>query len=390
MLTKMIPRHRIETEWCSLFRVLVLSRRRNVGQFKAELERYLGNRIILLQSGRAALYYLLRALPQKTVVVPAYTCRVVPEAILLAGKEIVYVDIDLGTFNMDLDDLKKKIEPKSILLATHQFGIPCDIGEISSLARKHDCVVLEDCAAAFGSQVEGKLVGTQGPASLFSFEFTKVLSAGRGGFILFNNEDLYDKVRHLTEKELCPPSLSFVGKIVLTLFFHKMVTVPFWYGLFIKAFYRRYGFSMDQGEICPSLDQLYQYTLSPLEATLGLFNLERVEKILQRRAEIAAHYLQSLEELDGLGLTVPPPHSFCSWMRFPVRILHQDKRDFYLACLERGLDLGFTYAYSCSDQCRNSQLAARQVVNLPMNSNLTEGEVIKIIKVVRDVIRAGD
>jgi len=384
-----IPRHRIEMKLESILRALLLQRAKNIDLFKAGLERYFEHKILLLQSGRASLYYLLRALPQQTVFIPAYTCKVVPEAILLAEKRIVYVDIDLGTLNMDLEDLRGKIEPESIILATHQFGIPCDMGGIADLGRKYNCIILEDCAAAFGSRVEGKLVGTNGLASLFSFEFTKVLSAGRGGFILFRNEGLLEKVRQLTEQELRSPSPSFLGRVMLTLFFHKMITFPFWYGFFIKAFFMRYGFSMDQGEIRPSLDQLYQYTLSPLEATLGLFNLKRVERILQRRAEIACQYLESLEEIDGLGLPVLPPDSFCSWMRFPVRVLHQDKRDFYLACLKRGLDLGFTYAYSCSEQCKNSELAARQVVNLPMNSNLTGGEVIKIIRVVKDVVGSG-
>lgn len=384
-----IPRHRIEMRLESLLPALFLHREKNIRLFKDGLEGYFNHKVILLQSGRAALYYLLRGLPQKTVIVPAYTCKVVPEAVLLAGKRVVYVDIDLGTLNMDSDDLERKIEPHSVILATHQFGIPCDIGKIADLAREHHCVLLEDCAAAFGSRVEGKLVGTSGLASIFSFEFTKALPAGRGGFILFNDEDLYEKVGRLTEQELRPPPPLFAAKVMLTLFLHKMITVPFWYGLFIKMFYRRFGFSLDRGEIRPSHGPLYQSTLSSLEATLGLFNLERVEEILQRRWEIACRYRGGLEGLEGIALPVFPSRSFCSWMRFPVRILQQDRRNFYLACLKNGLDLGFTYTYSCSSQCENSRLAARQMVNLPMNSNLTEAEVTKVIRVVRDVIRAG-
>jgi dTDP-4-amino-4,6-dideoxygalactose transaminase len=275
------------------------------------------------------------------------------------------------------------------VLATHQFGIPCEIEKTIELAKENHCVVIEDCAAAFGSRVMGKLVGAFGLASIFSFEFTKVLSAGRGGFILFNDEDLFEKVRLLTNKELNKPSPLFMGKIMSMLFLHKVLTIPFVYSFFIRVFYEKYGFSMDKGEISPRMDALYRHALSPIEATIGLSNLKRVERIIRRRWEVAGQYLNSLAEIKDFGLPVLPPDSFCSWMRFPVRVLHQDKRDFYLACLKRGLDLGFTYAYSCSEQCKNSELAARQVVNLPMNSNLTGGEVMKIIKVVKDVIGAG-
>jgi perosamine synthetase len=382
-----IPRHRIEVRWESLLPALFLHREKNIRLFKDGLEGYFNRKVILLQSGRAALYYLLRGLPQETVIIPAYTCKVVPEAVLLAGKRVVYVDIDPGTLNMDPDDLERKIEPQSVILATHQFGIPCDMGKIGDLAREHRCVLLEDCAAAFGSRVEGKLVGTSGLAGIFSFEFTKALSAGRGGFILFNDENLYGKVRRLTEQELRSPPALFAAKVMATLLLHKLITVPFWYGLFIRTFYRRFGFSLDRGEIRPSHDPLYLYTLSSVEATLGGFNLRRIEEILQRRWEVACRYQRGLESLEGIGLPVLPPRSFCSWMRFPVRILQQDRRDFYLACLKNGLDLGFTYTYSCSSQCENSQLAARQMVNLPMNSNLTDAEVAKVIRVVKEVIR---
>ena len=384
-----IPRHRIELRLESLLPALFLHPEKNIHLFKDGLEGYFNRKVILLQSGRAALYYLLMGLPEKTVIVPAYTCKVVPEAALLAGKRVVYVDIDLGTLNMDPADLERKIEPHSVILATHQFGIPCNIGKIADLAREHHGVLLEDCAAAFGSRVEGRLVGTSGLASIFSFEFTKPLSAGRGGFILFNNEELYEKVRHLAEQELRPPPALFAARVMAALFLHKLITVPFWYGLFIRTFYRRFGFSLDRGEIRPSRDPLYRYTLSSLEATLGLFNLKRIEEILQRRWEIACRYRAGLEDLEGIGLPVFPAHSFCSWMRFPVRILQQDRGKFYRACLKNGLDLGFTYTYSCSNQCENSQLVARQMVNLPMNSNLTEAEVTKVIRVVIDVIKAG-
>ncbi len=384
-----IPRHRIEMKWGSLLLSPILQRTENVRLFREGIESYFDGRVLLLQSGRAALYYLLKALPQETVIMPGYTCKVVPEAALLAGKKIIYVDIDLETLNMDLYDLEKKIEPQSIILATHQFGIPCDIEKVNDIAQKHRSVLIEDCAAAFGSRMKEKLVGTGGLASLFSFEFTKVLSAGRGGFILFRDEGLYEEVRRLTSQGLRPAPFSFVAKIMGVLFFHKVITVPFWYGLFIKPFYRKYGFSTDRGEIRPSFDPLYQYSLSPMEATLGLMNLKRVERILRRRWEIACQYDEGLGELKGLRLPVVPAGSFCSWMRFPARVLFQDKRDFYSRCLVKGLDLGFTYSYSCSDRCANAQLAGRQVVNLPLNSSLKRDEVIRIIRIVRDVIQTG-
>lgn len=381
-----IPRHRIEITLSSLFFALLFRRTKKIIQFGTELERYFHHPVMFLQSGRAALYYLLRAMPQEAIIVPAYTCKVVPEAALLAGKKIIYVDIDIQTFNMDVSDLKVKIRPNSIIIATHQYGIPCEIEKIAELAKENHCALVEDCAAAFGSKIKGKLVGTFGLASIFSFEFTKVLSAGRGGFVLFSDEDLFKRVRLFTQKELHKPSCMFIGKIMSILFLHKILTLPLVYGLFIRAYYERYGLSADRGQIRPRRDALYQYALSPTEAMVGLSNLKRVERIMWRRREVADQYLSSLADMKGVGLPVFPPHAFCSWMRFPVRIINRKREEFYLKCLRKGLDLGFTYTYSCSDTCKNSKLAAQQVVNLPINSYLTDGEVNQIINIVKEVI----
>jgi len=370
-----------------LLRALLFSRSRHLDQFVIELETLFKRKIILFQSGRGALYYLLKTVPQTTVIVPAYTCKVVPEAVLLAGKEVLYADIDLNTFNMDLHDLKRKIRPGSIVLATHQFGIPCDILPILHLAEDHRCVVIEDAAGAFGSRVHDQRVGTFGVASIFSFEFTKVLSSGRGGFILFNEEDLHGKVKSLIEEELQPPDALFLAKIFLILLFHKIVSRPFFYSLFIDYFRKKYGFSMDRGEILPHKNELYQYSFSPFEALIGLSNLKRVETITLRRWNIAKQYMKELSGLQGIGLPVFPQKTFSSLMRFPVRILHQIREAFYSKCLEQGLDMGFSFTYSCSEECPNAILAAQQVVNLPLNSHLTDREVCRIIDIVRKSLR---
>ena len=381
----MIPRHRIEIEFSSFVKALLFSREEKIDAFRHALEGYFGRNIIFFQSARGAFYSLLKALPQKTIVLPGYTCKVIPEAGLLAGKEIVYVDIDLHTFNVDVKDLKRKVCPQSVIVATHQFGIPCDVEEMADLAKRSDGVLIEDCAGAFGSRWKDQLVGTFGLAAIFSFEFTKVLSAGWGGFLLFNDEALREQVRELSEKELARPRKRFVARILLNVFLHKVITSPFLYPLFIRSFYRRYGFSMDRGEIAPEKTELHSSRLSPVEAALGLSNLNRVQRIIERRQEIARRYLSDLSGADGLGLPRLDPRCFPSLMRFPVRVLNQSKKTFYEGCLREGLDLGFSFNYSCTEACPNATLAAQQVVNLPLNSHLTEGEIDRIIHIVKRV-----
>ena len=112
--------------------------------------------VALTSSCRTATYMLLKTLPQKKVIVPAYTCGVVVEAALLANKEIIFEPVNPD----DLNAVSySKAGPDSIVIATHQYGIPCNIKRIVSDCHKVGALVIEDCAGSFGASEDGQLTG---------------------------------------------------------------------------------------------------------------------------------------------------------------------------------------------------------------------------------------
>ena len=132
----MIATLRSEIRFLDLIRSLFLNQG-CIEKLERQLTEYFGvQKTLLTHSGRTGIYFLLKALPQKKVYLPAYNCWAVTEAAQYAGKEIEYVDISLGDYNMDIAKLRACLEPDSIILATHQFGIPCDIEAIIELARE--------------------------------------------------------------------------------------------------------------------------------------------------------------------------------------------------------------------------------------------------------------
>jgi perosamine synthetase len=150
--------------------------------------------------GRVALSAIIHALGLKTgdeVLVPGYTCVVVPNAFRFAGIDVKYVDIELQTYGVDIVDLKRKISPRTrAILLQHLYGLVSrDYEAILSLAKDHRLFVIEDCAQATGARFKGERVGNRGDAALYSTEHSKVFSTFIGGVAATNDERIAAGIR---------------------------------------------------------------------------------------------------------------------------------------------------------------------------------------------------
>jgi perosamine synthetase len=161
-------------------------------------------------SARMALYATLRALgigPGDEVIVTAFTCAVVCTAVRRTGARIVYCDIDAETFGTSPDAAMRIITPATkAIVAQHSFGIPCDIKALRSVADTHGITLIEDCALAVGSTVDGAPVGSYGDAAIFSTDHSKPLNSLIGGFACTDNADLALAISALqgSSEELAP------------------------------------------------------------------------------------------------------------------------------------------------------------------------------------------
>lgn len=377
----MIARLRPETGYADIFLSFFGFTDHSEALEKGLLDFFGVKKIIFTQSARAGLYFLFKALPQKKVFTPSYTCWVVVEAARLAGKEIEFIDIKLSDYNMDVELLCKKIKPDSIILATHQFGIPCDVDEILKIAEDNRCYVIEDNAAAFGSEYKGKRTGSLAGASVISFEFTKTLTCGRGGAILFNDEKLYAKTKEIFDAEVRSGSFFFTAQYFVFLFFTKFLTQKIFYGLTHALFIRAKGLTTAVPDYSKELNALYVNRLSRGFKNLIYRNFRRVQNTLSVRKNIAKFYSESLS---GARKVERPQYLDTKspvFMRYPVRVKGVQKEDFYTSMSKQGIDLAFTFPYSCDmdkSNSPNSYVAAESVLNLPIYSYLNERDLLKI------------
>lgn len=390
----MIPRTKIENSSAVLLRCLKLHRENPSRQLQHLLSARFDLPVPLLTScASAGFYYLLRALPNRKIYLPAYTCRSLIEACAFANRlhDLRLVDIELDTYGMDLKKLEKKIEKNSIIVATHQFGIPAPIDRFLEIAKKTNGLLVEDNAAAFGAKFGGQLTGTWGDVSLFSFDYSKTLSACGGGAVFFRDGSLQKEVEKIQSLEVRKDS-PFERRSLLYGLLCNMVTHEWIYGGFAFPLWRfRNGYYKDKGRLRSERLSLYRKPFMDAQAWLALQMLKAIDDITKRRKEIELVYLSRLSECPIMALYKPIQNTETSLLMFPVRIIQKDKTLFYKQCVSQGIDLGFTFSYvnkvaGFPSNFSQAEEAANQVLNVPFYSKLTNQQVNKICNVVTNFL----
>lgn len=344
-------------------------------------------RALVTHSGRTGLYFLFKALPHRTVYLPAYNCWAVTEAALRAGKQIVYVDIRLEDFNMDLGELRRLLVPGSIILATHQFGIPCDIEGMTDLARERNCMVLEDNAPAFGAGVRGKRTGSFGAAAIVSFDYSKQVVSGKGGAILFNDEELYRRVRALHDAETVLPGPLVSLRYMLVALAYSYATHPWVYPLTYALFRRIRGCSRSEPK-CDVTGQnvSYRYACDDMRAKLACLGMARVDAVAARRREVADFYRRACTGSDRVIFAAVPEGATPALIKFPIRLNGWDRDSFHAHCLRSGIDMAYLlpFHYGTEADCPNAARAASEAFALPVYGALRKRDLARIRAVLDD------
>jgi perosamine synthetase len=185
--------------------------------------------VISFAAGRMAFYALMKMLgigPGDEVVLLAFTCSVMPNAVWRVGATPVFSDIDINTFGSDVEEISKCCTSRTkMIVAQHSFGIPCNIKPIAEMARDKNIFLLEDCAISLDSSVDGINLGNWGNAAIFSTDHSKPLNTMIGGILYMKDFQLYRMVKEYSDSL---PSLNVEHQLRL---FNKF--------LFERNFYRR-------------------------------------------------------------------------------------------------------------------------------------------------------
>ncbi len=173
---------------------------------------------ILTGNGTSAIYLTLMAsdIPKGSfIAVPNISCPDPVYALIWAGYKPYFIDVNFHDYNIDivkLEDALKQVPEIRAIIAIHLFGNSCDIYAIRELATQYQCLLLEDCAQAFGNEIEKGKLGSFGDVSIFSFGNGKIVEAGHGGAVVTNDKFLWMKIRN-EDKKLPKYNANYVKKM---------------------------------------------------------------------------------------------------------------------------------------------------------------------------------
>lgn len=342
---------------------------------------------LLVASGRDALYTILGHLNLQKgdeVLLQAYTCVVVPNAILAAGAKPVYVDVQDDTFNINPEELKKKITPQSkVLVVQHTFGRLADMDALMAIAKEHGLAVIEDCAHALG--VPG--AGERGLASFTSFGRDKCVSAVFGGQIRTKDPQLRARIE-ADIKARKNPSYAWIAQQLLhpvVVFFSKLTYNSIGKAAFALA--RKLHLLSSSVYQCEREGGQPGFVPAKMPSALNnlrLAQLRRLPKFTAHRQEMVRLYNQ------GLGKNLPE----IPYLVYPL--LHSRPDELRAKAKKQGIYLGDWYSQPIAPagvdyqkinytpgSCPVAEKLAGQTVNLPTHINVKEKDAQRIIEFLR-------
>ena len=349
-------------------------------RFEQEFANFVGAKHALaVNSATAGLHLALEAIgvePQDKVVTTPYTFTATAEVVRYLGADPLFVDIDPVTFNIDSNAVEAALRRNNnikAILPVHFAGQACAMDDIIESARKHGVRVMVYAAHALPTTHHGRMVGSIGDITAFSFYVTKTISTGEGGMAVTNDDRLASRMRTMR-----------LHGISHDAFDRYTAEKPSWYYEIVAP-----GF---------------KYNLTDIAAAIGIHQLRKVRQFAARRRRIAERYAN---ELAGLPLKLPAtaePKDDHAWHLFVIRLdlrrLDITRNRFIELLAEEGIGTSVhfiplhiqpywrdRYGFSPTDFPRALE-AYESAVSLPIYPAMSDDDVGRVINAVRDILLA--
>jgi dTDP-4-amino-4,6-dideoxygalactose transaminase len=375
-------------------------------ELELKFKQYLGVKYaVSFNSGRSSFYAILKALDFQAgsnVALQALTCNAVPNPVLWAGLEPLYIDCNNDDYNMSVSDLRAKINVKTrAVVVQHTFGQPANMDQIRAVCSEFPSLVLiEDCAHSLGASYKGFNVGVFSRAAFFSFSRDKIISSVYGGLAVTNDDVVGKKLQEL-QKEFGQPSNFWVFQQIFHPIFLHYVILPI------------YNF-LDLGKIFLVLAQALHFLSKAVSwqekrgqkpdyfpkalpnalAMIALNQFNKLEKFNAHRQEIANYYYQALK-----GSKFGLPEKFIDrknvFLRFTVT--HSKANEIiYEAWHKQNILLGDWYTTPIAPfdtnmneikynegSCTNAEYLAKRTLNLPTHINISLKDAERIVNFLK-------
>lgn len=353
--------------------------------------------------GRVALYAILRGYGigrGDEVIIPGFTCVVVPAAVRYTGAQPVFHDIDPTTLQGCPQAAARAMSPQTrAVIVQHNFGMLADLGELPEICRDRGIPLIEDCAHAMGASLGGRPAGHFGDAAFASLQWSKPTTTGLGGLALMNDQSLVDRVDDLVRREFREPTvLRIVYLELLSAMYRKWFRPSLYWraqGLYRWAGRRGLvqGSSSEEELQSGRMPDGYREVLGSRRKSSLHAAMEYLEATLPHRRRIWGFYHELLKESGFWQPPLPASGELPVALRYPLLVENRDELlqearnarveigDWFNAPLHpRGIDPE-RFGYRAGS-ARIAEAAASLIINLPTHTRVTLSDAKEIVDFV--------
>lgn len=340
-----------------------------ITDFEKKVANYTGAKYaVAIANGTAALHAACFAAGIKEgdeVITTPITFAASANCVLYCGARPVFADIKEDTYNIDPEDVRKKITNKTkAIVAVHFTGQPCEMEEIHAIAKEHNLIVIEDAAHALGADYKGHMVGSISDMTTFSFHPVKHITTGEGGMITTNNEELYKRL----------------------------------------VLFRSHGITRDESMLLANegswyyeqLDLGYNYRITDIQCALGLSQMNKLERFVTRRRELVARYQNVFKDVKEIITPVELEGCNSSWHLYVIQV--DNRKEVFEKLREAGIGVNVHYIpvyhhpyYRQNGYedvvCSNAEKLYEGLISLPLYPDLTNEQQDYVIEKVLEYVR---
>lgn len=347
-----------------------------IKEFEEKFAKYIGCKYaVAISNGTAALHAACYAANIKAgdeVITTPITFAASANCVRYLGGTPVFTDIDPKTYNIDPNEIRKKITPKTkAIIPVHFTGQVCNMEEIKKIAKEHNLIVIEDGAHVLGGEYKNELVGHLSDMTTFSFHPVKHITTGEGGMITTDNKELYDRLILFRTHGITRNMDLLENK----------ENEPWYY---------------------EQLELGYNYRITDIQCALGISQLNRLDNFVKRRRKIVEIYNREFNQLDGVIIPYQDKNQNSSYHLYVLQLelekLDVDRKEIFNELRSENIGVNvhyipvyyFPYYKNLGYKkgiCPKAEALYERIITIPLYPKMTDEEVFRVIDKIKKVIK---
>lgn len=373
-----------------------------VEEFEKKVADYIGvNYAVAIANGTAALHaacYAAGISEGDEVITSPITFAASANCILYCKARPVFADIDKETYNIDPEDIERKITNRTKAIIPVDFtGQPCDLDKILEIAKKHNLIVIEDAAHALGASYKGKKIGSISDMTTFSFHPVKHITTGEGGMIMTNDQKLYEKLKLFRthgitrEERYLLHGMEWENQEKTEEKKQKEENS-------LAEKWKRDPEDYKGPWYYEQIELGYNYRITDIQCALGISQMDRLGEFIERRKKLVEQYNKAFSDCANIVIPKQLNNTDNSWHLYVIQILNHSRREIFEKLREAGIGVNvhyipvYTFPYYQRNgyqnvYCKNAEELYKHLISLPLYFDLTDKQQAYVIDTLKSLLK---